>query len=128
MRCLLHLKLFTSSSSLNCVSVYLYSLYFVGNLEMNDFRGPEEYSRSTVEPLCNSSMVPNEGENRQGLPRSAWVCCDDCHKWRRISAILADSIDIAGSRWYELFSSHLLVTIFCETLLIAIDCYKMKDL
>ncbi|KAJ0692307.1 hypothetical protein HanPI659440_Chr15g0584391 [Helianthus annuus] len=34
-------------------------------------------------PLSNLIMVP----------RSAWVCCDDCHEWRRISAILAVSIE-----------------------------------
>ncbi|XP_023731848.1 histone-lysine N-methyltransferase ASHH2 [Lactuca sativa] len=34
-----------------------------------------------------------------GSPRSAWVCCDDCHKWRRISAILADSIESTECRW-----------------------------
>ena len=33
--------------------------------------------------------------------RSAWVCCDDCHKWRRISAILADSIESTECRWYD---------------------------
>ncbi|KAK1407678.1 hypothetical protein QVD17_39300 [Tagetes erecta] len=60
-----------------------------GSLEMNDARGLEEGSRSIGGPLSNSTMVP----------RSAWVCCDDCHKWRRISAILADSIESTECRW-----------------------------
>ncbi|KAI3821314.1 hypothetical protein L1987_08878 [Smallanthus sonchifolius] len=60
-----------------------------GSLKMNDASGLEEGSRSTGGPLSNSIMVP----------RSAWVCCDDCHKWRRISAILADSIESTECRW-----------------------------
>ncbi|KAI7753224.1 hypothetical protein M8C21_002405, partial [Ambrosia artemisiifolia] len=43
--------------------------------------------------------MPSEGESRQGPPPSAWVCCDDCHKWRRISAILADVIESTECRW-----------------------------
>ncbi|KAG1331164.1 hypothetical protein COCNU_02G011320 [Cocos nucifera] len=36
----------------------------------------------------------------QALPRCvAWVCCDDCHKWRCISAALADIIDETNCRW-----------------------------
>ncbi|XP_071692179.1 histone-lysine N-methyltransferase ASHH2-like [Rutidosis leptorrhynchoides] len=72
-----------------------------GNLEVSDVREPEDGFGSIVEPLCNSSTVPvtNDGASRQGTPQSAWVCCDDCHKWRRISAILADSINLTGSRW-----------------------------
>lgn len=33
------------------------------------------------------------------FPRNAWVRCDECFKWRRIPAILADSIDEENSRW-----------------------------
>ncbi|CAI9280715.1 unnamed protein product [Lactuca saligna] len=37
--------------------------------------------------------------------RSDWVCCDDCHKRRRISVILADSVESTKCRWYtEVFS------------------------
>ncbi|KAI7730288.1 hypothetical protein M8C21_003030 [Ambrosia artemisiifolia] len=61
-----------------------------GSLEMNDARRLEEGSRSIDGgPFSNSTMVPP----------SAWVCCDDCHKWRRISAILADSIESTKCRW-----------------------------
>ncbi|XP_076885699.1 histone-lysine N-methyltransferase ASHH2-like [Bidens hawaiensis] len=55
--------------------------------EMND--GLEEGSRSTVMPLSNTPIVP----------QSAWVCCDDCHKWRRISTVLADAIESKECRW-----------------------------
>lgn len=70
-----------------------------GSHEINDVRVLEEGCRSTAGALSNSTMVPSEGESRQGSPRSAWVCCDDCHKWRRISAILADSIESTECRW-----------------------------
>ncbi|KAL8216276.1 hypothetical protein R6Q57_023113 [Mikania cordata] len=59
------------------------------SLETNDARGLEEGSKSTSGPLSHSTMVP----------RSAWVCCDDCHKWRRISTVLADSIESTECRW-----------------------------
>ncbi|XP_047327985.1 histone-lysine N-methyltransferase ASHH2-like isoform X2 [Impatiens glandulifera] len=32
-------------------------------------------------------------------PRIAWVCCDDCLKWRRIESTLADSIEETDCRW-----------------------------
>ncbi|VFR00252.1 unnamed protein product [Cuscuta campestris] len=32
-------------------------------------------------------------------PRNAWVQCDDCYKWRRISASLADKIEETNCRW-----------------------------
>jgi hypothetical protein len=33
-------------------------------------------------------------------PRVAWVCCDECGKWRCIPAELADVIDETNCRWY----------------------------
>ena len=32
-------------------------------------------------------------------PRVAWVCCDDCLKWRCIPAELADVIEATNRRW-----------------------------
>lgn len=38
--------------------------------------------------------------NEQNLrPRNAWVSCDDCHKWRCISAALADIIEETNCKW-----------------------------
>ncbi|CAI9754388.1 unnamed protein product [Fraxinus pennsylvanica] len=40
------------------------------------------------------------GERECTVPaRSAWVLCDDCDKWRRIPATLADQIEEANCRW-----------------------------
>ncbi|GMH22312.1 hypothetical protein Nepgr_024155 [Nepenthes gracilis] len=38
------------------------------------------------------------GEQTLG-PRRAWVCCDDCDKWRCIAADLADVIEEKNCRW-----------------------------
>ncbi|VFQ94966.1 unnamed protein product [Cuscuta campestris] len=32
-------------------------------------------------------------------PRNAWVQCDDCQKWRRITALLADQIEETNCKW-----------------------------
>lgn len=31
--------------------------------------------------------------------RNAWVLCDECQKWRRIPATLADEIGETNARW-----------------------------
>jgi len=45
-------------------------------------------------------------------PRNAWVRCDDCYKWRRIPAVLADLIDETNRTWYDLFHSCYSIIIF----------------
>ncbi|XP_071726774.1 receptor-like protein kinase HERK 1 [Rutidosis leptorrhynchoides] len=75
-------KEFSDNDQADC-DTEIHSVTGNGNIEVND-----------VEPLCNSSVFPNEGERQQ----EAWVCCDDCNKWRRISAILAHSINLTASR------------------------------
>lgn len=50
--------------------------------------------------LSSDKFTPHEKQTEEsGSPQSAWVCCDDCHKWRRISSILADSIESTECRW-----------------------------
>ncbi|KAK3009978.1 hypothetical protein RJ639_012833, partial [Escallonia herrerae] len=49
--------------------------------------------------VSNLEMVPSGVGNQYVPPRNAWVCCDDCCKWRRIAAELADSIAETNSRW-----------------------------
>ncbi|KAJ7959179.1 Histone-lysine N-methyltransferase ASHH2 [Quillaja saponaria] len=44
--------------------------------------------------------LPVDGLGEQYLPpRNAWVRCDDCHKWRRIPAVLADLIEEKNCTW-----------------------------
>ncbi|PKI42478.1 hypothetical protein CRG98_037151 [Punica granatum] len=46
-----------------------------------------------------SKIISNNLVEQELLLRNAWVRCDDCHKWRRIAAALADSIEDANSNW-----------------------------
>ncbi|KAG1369948.1 putative histone-lysine N-methyltransferase ASHH2-like [Cocos nucifera] len=62
---------------------------------------PEKVSDSGMAPVVEEP-TSNKASALEGqsLPsRVAWVCCDDCHKWRCISAALADSIDETNCRW-----------------------------
>ncbi|XP_068651991.1 uncharacterized protein [Aristolochia californica] len=48
----------------------------------------------------SSKMLPVGGEQELEIqPRAAWVRCDDCYKWRCISADLADEIEETNCRW-----------------------------
>ncbi|KAE9608947.1 putative histone-lysine N-methyltransferase [Lupinus albus] len=50
--------------------------------------------------VSNLDVVPGAGLGEQHLsPRNAWVRCDDCHKWRRIPAVLADLINETNDTW-----------------------------
>jgi hypothetical protein len=51
----------------------------------------------------NLGMVPGGIEEQCLSSRKAWVLCDDCHKWRRIPALLADSIEKTNCTWYTVF-------------------------
>ncbi|XP_028781547.1 uncharacterized protein LOC114737756 [Neltuma alba] len=45
-------------------------------------------------------MAPGVGLREQHLsPRNAWVHCDDCHKWRRITVSRADLIEETNCAW-----------------------------
>lgn len=54
--------------------------------------------------VSNLDLLPGVGLGEQHQsPRNAWVSCDDCHKWRRIPARLADLIDETKCTWYTVF-------------------------
>ncbi|XP_042059152.1 histone-lysine N-methyltransferase ASHH2-like [Salvia splendens] len=59
--------------------------------EIGDLSSPP-----TESGFVSSSGWPN-GQN--ALPMNAWVLCDECQKWRRIPATLADQIDQTNCRW-----------------------------
>ncbi|KAI6690981.1 hypothetical protein NL676_027809 [Syzygium grande] len=46
----------------------------------------------------SGTMSGDPGEQHL-LLRNAWVRCDDCYKWRRIPAALADSIEDTNRNW-----------------------------
>ncbi|KAL5699503.1 [histone H3]-lysine(4) N-trimethyltransferase [Ranunculus cassubicifolius] len=56
---------------------------------------------NTVSPndLPEASMLPIDFDGKFLPSPDAWVCCDDCHKWRCISTALADSIEATNRRW-----------------------------
>ncbi|KAL1561204.1 [histone H3]-lysine(4) N-trimethyltransferase [Salvia divinorum] len=59
--------------------------------EIGDLSAPP-----TESEFVSSSGWPN-GQNV--LPMNAWVLCDECQKWRRIPATLADQIDQTNCGW-----------------------------
>ncbi|GMY06658.1 histone-lysine N-methyltransferase ASHH2 isoform X3, partial [Fagus crenata] len=54
---------------------------------------------TAVTDKSNLDMVLGGLEEQLIPPRKAWVLCDDCHKWRRIEAVLADFIEKTNCRW-----------------------------
>ncbi|XP_043719371.1 uncharacterized protein LOC122667200 [Telopea speciosissima] len=52
-----------------------------------------------AENISSFNVVSNGFEEQSLPPRIAWVCCDDCHKWRCISAALADYIEETHCKW-----------------------------
>nr|DAD39798.1 TPA_asm: hypothetical protein HUJ06_014121 [Nelumbo nucifera] len=63
----------------------------LGRIKIDDNMAPEDIS--------SSSMVSIGLEEQKVPPRSAWVRCDDCYKWRCIPAALADEIEETNCRW-----------------------------
>ncbi|KAK6938359.1 Zinc finger, CW-type [Dillenia turbinata] len=77
-----------------------------GNASRHKEKGQKSVSKSKAKERHSSEqdtyLVAEhlKSELEQDLPqRSAWVRCDDCHKWRCISATLADSIEETNCKW-----------------------------
>ncbi|KAL4274158.1 hypothetical protein AHAS_AhasUnG0019900 [Arachis hypogaea] len=72
----------------------------VGNGKLDaDQRFNADENRVSVN-VSNLNILPtiDSGEQHKS-PHNAWVRCDDCHKWRRIPAVLADLIDETNCTW-----------------------------
>ncbi|KAM0840806.1 hypothetical protein ACQ4PT_059408 [Festuca glaucescens] len=58
---------------------------------------------TSAPPLVTDLAASHTNEQNEASvsqrPRAAWVCCDDCQKWRCIPADLADTIGTTNSRW-----------------------------
>ncbi|PIN22025.1 Histone-lysine N-methyltransferase [Handroanthus impetiginosus] len=75
------------------------SLLVTGNQIPSDFGETGAFSKDLNEPI-NSVQVPSgEVKDQYILQRNAWVLCDECQKWRRIPAALADQIEETNCRW-----------------------------
>ncbi|XP_052202818.1 histone-lysine N-methyltransferase ASHH2 [Diospyros lotus] len=73
-------------------------------LETGDQSSDNPWESKTGNGSSNKDMLEldmtSKGAGNQYLsPGNAWVRCDDCFKWRRISATLADSIEETNCKW-----------------------------
>jgi histone-lysine N-methyltransferase SETD2 len=79
----------------------------VGNHKLDAVGKIDPSDNSVSVNVSNLDMQPGFGLGEQPQsPRNAWVSCDDCHKWRRIPALLADRIDETNCTWYTMFHSY----------------------
>ncbi|XAR62849.1 Histone-lysine N-methyltransferase [Bertholletia excelsa] len=70
----------------------------IGN-HPSDYVGKSKIGdESTRRGIFNLELLPRNGEHYQPA-HNAWVRCDDCLKWRRIPASLADSIEETNCKW-----------------------------
>ncbi|KAF8411731.1 hypothetical protein HHK36_004289 [Tetracentron sinense] len=65
----------------------------------DDYRRANTGNKFAAEGISSSAVVSNGFGEQYLRPRIAWVRCDDCHKWRCISAMLADSIEETNCKW-----------------------------
>ncbi|XP_057773185.1 histone-lysine N-methyltransferase ASHH2-like [Salvia miltiorrhiza] len=68
-----------------------------GNQTLPDLGEVGDISTHPSESGFVSSSGWLKGQN--ALPRNAWVLCDECQKWRRIPATLADQIEQTNCQW-----------------------------
>ncbi|KAA3453780.1 histone-lysine N-methyltransferase ASHH2 isoform X1 [Gossypium australe] len=68
-----------------------------GNHISDDFENSDTVNSSASAYMINIDSV-SDVIKQHTQPDNAWVCCDDCHKWRRIPVTLLNSIDEA-CRW-----------------------------
>nr|GMD55584.1 histone-lysine N-methyltransferase ASHH2-like [Ipomoea batatas] len=54
---------------------------------------------SGIKITCLGTSNQTEGHTESISLRNAWVQCDDCQKWRRIPAVLADQIEETNCKW-----------------------------
>lgn len=80
-------------------------MHVVGSHAFTD-RGEHKTGCSII--LDTTCINTNGVEDEQSPPRNAWVSCDKCYKWRRIPALLADSIEDTKSIWYVIRSISLI--------------------
>ncbi|XP_077231882.1 histone-lysine N-methyltransferase, partial [Tasmannia lanceolata] len=86
-------------------SAELSTIDIVGNDMFRDLERTAGNRVSSEGVLSSIGYEPPLEKSNHGLevqcpkPRLAWVRCDDCHKWRCISAVLADEIDETNCKW-----------------------------
>ncbi|GER38740.1 histone-lysine N-methyltransferase [Striga asiatica] len=70
-----------------------------GNQTLSEL-GETRYLSKGANGSPNSlQFISSELKEQYAPPRNAWVLCDECQKWRRIPATLADQIEATNSGW-----------------------------
>ncbi|XP_057795670.1 histone-lysine N-methyltransferase ASHH2 isoform X2 [Salvia miltiorrhiza] len=70
-----------------------------GNETPFDLGGTEAFSSGVTEPINRMQFIIDGVREQHESPRNAWVLCDECQKWRRIQAALADQIEETNCGW-----------------------------
>uniref|UniRef100_A0A803L775 Histone-lysine N-methyltransferase ASHH2 n=1 Tax=Chenopodium quinoa TaxID=63459 RepID=A0A803L775_CHEQI len=70
-----------------------------GNHDVIDVGRTDSSNEVQLENAGCLDPVPTGAEKQTLAPRLAWVCCDECLKWRCIPANLADTIEETDCRW-----------------------------
>lgn len=82
--------------------------FYIGNLDPNT-EPAFKNSGAISTGLPGNVACKMDGASVPPLPpRAAWVCCDDCQKWRCIPAELADVIGETNCRWYYFPSCYFI--------------------
>ncbi|KAF5199229.1 Histone-lysine n-methyltransferase ashh2 [Thalictrum thalictroides] len=68
-------------------------------LEIPSDTGISAARNFTSEDLSKLTLLSSSLDGQLLPTQNAWVCCDDCCKWRCISTALADSIEATNCRW-----------------------------
>lgn len=77
-----------------------------GNHILDDIEDSNTGNGGASADIVSADLVSDGVMEQHTLPDSAWVRCDDCHKWRRIPVALVKSIDEA-CRWYTIIHRSL---------------------
>ncbi|KAK4429611.1 Histone-lysine N-methyltransferase ASHH2 [Sesamum alatum] len=75
------------------------SLLAAGNQESSDLGETAALSKDISAPRTDLQFSSGGVREQYTPPRNAWVLCDECQKWRRIPATLADQIEETNCGW-----------------------------
>ncbi|XP_075514162.1 histone-lysine N-methyltransferase ASHH2-like isoform X2 [Primulina tabacum] len=70
-----------------------------GNRVSAHFGETESINKGSCGPIDSLPFSVGEVREQYVPMRNAWVLCDDCEKWRRIPATLADQIEETNCEW-----------------------------
>ncbi|GER40306.1 histone-lysine N-methyltransferase [Striga asiatica] len=84
-----------TNRDLSGVDIHLAS----GNHSLSDLAETGYPSKGANGSLNSMQFISDELKEQYAPLRNAWVLCDECQKWRRIPAILADQIEETNCGW-----------------------------